>query len=133
MPEKPDQPELRRAIQKALDASPLSQREFAIEVARFEGVEPYTQQTIAGWLAGVKRAQFTPRRVFAIEKALKLRPGTLSKIEGYIPADSTVVVTVEEALEADPDISSEQAALLGAQLVEARRLTRERRARRSSR
>lgn len=132
MSENDDQAPLRAAIAKALADSDLSQRELGIEVAHHEGEpQPFTQQTVAGWLAG--RARFEARRVFAIEKALHLRPGTLSKVDGYIPVGATPIVTAEEAIDADPDISSEQAAMLRVQLVEARRLTSERRARRSRR
>lgn len=132
MPPDDEQVALRAAIKAALEATGTTQVDLGANVAHHEGEPtPYRQQTVAGWLAG--RAYLAPRRVFAIEKALKLRPGTLSKIEGYAPIDRPAVVTVEEALAADPDISSEQAALLGVQLVEARRLTRERRARRSQR
>lgn len=128
-----DQGPLLRAIAKALANSDLSQRELGVWTAYHEDpkADAYTQQTVAGWLAG--RAYLNPRRVFAIEQALDLRPGTLSKIEGYAPVDASVVVTPEEAIEADPDISDEQASMLSVQLTEARRLTRARRAGRSQR
>jgi hypothetical protein len=132
MPDDDNQAPLRAAIAKALEASGMSQRELGAHVAHHEpAAETYTQQTVAGWLAG--RAYLNPRRVFAIERALSLRPGTLSKIEGYAPVNTDVVITPEEAIDADPDISTEQAAMLRVQLVEARRLTTERRARRSRR
>lgn len=131
MPDNEDQAPLRAAIAQALAQSGLSQRELGAEVGHIEGVAAYQQQSVNGWLAG--RARLEPRRVFAIERALRLRPGTLSKLDGYLPVGATPVVTVEEAIDADPDISSEQAAMLRVQLVEARRLTAERRARRSRR
>lgn len=129
MPQDDDQAALRAAIQKAIANSGMIQREFGAEVAHHEGVPPYDQRTVAGWFS--KPVTFPPRRVFAIEKALKLRPGTLSKIEGYLPAGAAPVVTVEEALAADPDISTEQASMIEATVRVARESTRQRRLRRA--
>lgn len=43
--------------------------------------------------------------VFAIEKALELGPGTLSRLLGYLPAEATDVLTVPAAVEVDPHLT----------------------------
>lgn len=132
-----EQAELRAAIRNALSESGLSQERFGAEVAHHEDQDagrrkgttaPYSQTTVAGWFS--KPVWLRPARVFAIERALKLRPGTLSKLEGYLPAGITAPVTVEEALAADPDITPEQASMLLAAVRAARESTRSRPARR---
>ncbi len=67
-----------------------SQREFGDKVARAEGrVDangthlPYSQQQVSFWLSGQQEPN--PRQAFAIERALGLRPGSLSHLLGYVP------------------------------------------------
>lgn len=122
---------LLEAIRAGLDERGWSQRELGEKVATAERQPAYPQSTVAAWLAG--KSYLRPSRVFIIERVMGMRPGTLSKLEGYQPAGAAHVVTAEEALAADPDISPEQAGMLGAAIGEARRLTRERRAKRASR
>jgi hypothetical protein len=132
MPDDDAQWALIGAIRAALDERQLSQRALGALVAHLEQADAYPQSTVGGWLSG--KTYLRPTRVFAIEDALGMRRGTLSTIEGYTRLDEAPVVTVEEALAADPDISVEQAEMLGAAVSAARTLTRSRprRARRSS-
>lgn len=60
-----------------------------------------------------------PQGVFALEEALKLRPGELSRHLGFVPVDAAG--SVVEAIEADPDLSSEARRHLLALYREARR------------
>lgn len=60
------------------------------------------QPTVSSWL----RAEFEPDRekVFAIEQVLNRKPGTFSRLLGYLPLDAVPAVTVLEAIDADPDL-----------------------------
>lgn len=130
MPVDDDQAALRAAIEEARKAAKMSQKDFGAAVAREENqASPYSQQTVAGWFS--KPVGFTPHRVFAIERAVGAEPGSLSKIEGYVPVGATPTVTVEEAIAADEDISEEQAAMLLAAVRAARESSRSRPRKRS--
>lgn len=64
---------------------------------------PYSQPTAGDWL---RRPEIQPpSRIFAIERALDLRPGTLSRPLGYLPVDASPVLTVEDAINADPALN----------------------------
>lgn len=83
-------------------------------VAEVEGREsPYSQPTAGDW---IKRPELlTPARLFAIERALELEPGSLSRLFGYVPADAAPATSVEDAIEADPRLTRvERKALIGA-------------------
>lgn len=56
-----------------------------------------TQGTISGWVTGKSEPE-TPEKAFAVERALDLQPGTLSRHLGYVPPDLDAVMTVEAAV-----------------------------------
>jgi transcriptional regulator with XRE-family HTH domain len=126
-PEAP-QAALRRAIEDARTERQMSQRELGAAVGHDEGGDAYPQQTVADWLNG--RVSIPPARVFAIERAFRLRPGTLSKLDGYVPVGEVPTMTPEEAIEADPTISPGHLGMLRAVLSQARLQTQEERDRR---
>ena len=127
MPET-NQAALLEAITDALTQSGMTQGEFGAAVARHEGpdVPAYRQQTVAGWLTA--KAYLAPARIFAMEKALALRPGTLSQLEGYVPNELTHAGAVTKALVADPDLTDSQVTLLEGAVEAMRDQTRQRRA-----
>lgn len=77
------------------------------EVAKLEGrADAYGQNTVAGWESG--RFALKPAKLFLIEAALGLPPGTISQLAGYAPADASAARTVAEAIDADPGLSPDQ-------------------------
>lgn len=92
----------KNAIGAALDAAlgDQPQRSLAEKV----GV---TQSQVSRWVKGLDAIK--PAQVFAIERALDLSPGTLSRLEGYLPLDAaTGYVNYEEAIRAELPESSEE-------------------------
>lgn len=81
-----------------------TQNEFAQRVSDEEGrTPPWSQPQVDAWRKG---RSLTTGRVFAIERALELPPGTLAKIAGFAPLEgSTEIRTVEEAIAADTALS----------------------------
>lgn len=64
-----------------------------------------SQPQLSQWINGKHEP---PRRmVFAMERALRLRPGALSRTLGYLPILAKPVTTVLDAIEADPRLSDE--------------------------
>lgn len=93
-------------LRAAFAVSGMSQADLGAAVARMEGREgPYRQNTVSQWLAGSVDLQ--PQLVFALERALGMRPGTLSVHAGYLPADG-VTTSLELALAADRDLTPGQ-------------------------
>lgn len=81
-----------------------SQTWLAVEVAKEEGREdPYSQAHVADWLRG--RRSPNPEQVFALERALDVEPGALSRLLGYLPVEAVATVTVEDAVKADPGLT----------------------------
>lgn len=73
------------------------------EVARIEGSdEPISGASVSKWVGGNPPA---PGRVFAIEEALDIEPGMLSRLLGYLPADARSVTTTADAIAADPALT----------------------------
>lgn len=98
------QQQLGEAIARELDAAGRSQSWLGSEVARLEGRdEPYSQSAVSYWLSA--KYEPSPAQVFAIEEALKLRPGRLSRIMGYLPAGARSVTSVPAAIEADAGLT----------------------------
>ena len=75
------------------------------ETAAVVGREaPWAQTAVSQWLRGVTTPE--PEVVFAMERALALRPGDLSRHLGYLPVGSRAEpVGVEQAIQADPRLS----------------------------
>lgn len=80
-------------------------------VAEIEGREsPYSQPTAGDW---IRRPEIQPpARIFAIEAALELAPGSLSRLLGYVPAGTAPAVTVEDAIAADPVLTKPERRML---------------------
>lgn len=64
---------------------------------------------IYGWLNG--KTEPTPWQVFAVERAIPVPPGTLSRTLGYLPPEARTAagaqVSLEEALDAQPFLSAQ--------------------------
>lgn len=120
-----------QAIREALESVGMSQRLLGAEVANREGAnDPYPQSTVSTWLSGA--VSIDPRRLFIIEKILAKRPGSISQIAGFVPADfHPAAPTVHEAIDADPELTDPQRELLMAAYEAARAQTRARRLKRS--
>lgn len=83
------------------------------EVARLCGKEtPITASAVAQWING----DTEPARqyVFAAEEVLSLKPGTLSRILGYLPVAAKPAVSVLDAIDADPSLSEKMRDVLRA-------------------
>lgn len=91
-----------QAVETALDGR--SQAWLGAEVARDLGMaSPISGSAVSQWIAG--KTEPDPQRVFAIERALHLKPGTLSRFLGYLPLDAHPVLSVEDAIDADPRLT----------------------------
>lgn len=77
------------------------------ELAERIGKSP---SAVVNWTLG--RDMPSPDTVFAIEDALGLAGGHLSRLLGFCPCDESAPSTVEEAVMADPKLPSEQKRLL---------------------
>jgi len=87
----------RAALQDAMNRADLNQS----QLGRTADVSP---QMISAWLLR-KTSSPEPAKVFAVERALGLMPGTLSRHLGYIPARNDDVmppVDARSAIETDP-------------------------------
>lgn len=116
---------LARAIRDAAAEAGVDQGELGALVAHIEGRErPYAQNAVSAWLSG--RVDLPPSRVFAIERALGLRPGVLSVRAGYLPADGQAT-SLELALAADRDLTPSQREDVAALVEVMRQRTRARR------
>lgn len=93
-----------QAVEDTLNRLGRSQAWLGQEVARIEGrPNPYTQASVSGWLD--RMADQPPGRVFAIEQALGMRPGRLSRPLGYLPADARPARSPEDLLAEDDRIN----------------------------
>jgi hypothetical protein len=108
------QQELARAIRSQLESAGRSQSWLGAEVANAEGrTDPYSQAVVSEWVSG--QAEIPPGRLFIIERVLGRRPGTFSRIVGYLPVGARSAVSVAEAIDADPQLSLEgRVVVLGA-------------------
>src|ERR671912_1684701 len=85
-----------QALQRAREECGLSQRGLAEAL----GV---SQASVSQWLLGQTAPR--PERVAALERVLRMRPGSLAQLFGYVSDDSRqppAMVSVTEAAEADP-------------------------------
>jgi transcriptional regulator with XRE-family HTH domain len=90
------------ALADALIALGIDQKDFAVEMTREVG-EPVSKSSVSQWAGGVHEP--TRAKVFAMERLLKLKPGTLSRHMGYLPASAKDVKSVLDAIDADPKLS----------------------------
>jgi hypothetical protein len=78
------------------------QVEFGVDVATAEGrPEPYSQQQVSTWRNGKEPS---PRQAIAIERALGCRPGTLTRLLGYLPVDAKPTRTFDDVINTDPGL-----------------------------
>jgi transcriptional regulator with XRE-family HTH domain len=103
-------PEQRRrfgkALQRAREECGGSQRDLAATL----GV---SQASVSQWLLGQTAPR--PERVAAIERVLRVRPGSLAQLLGYVSDDSRwppAIVSVTEAAEADPRLGERERRVL---------------------
>lgn len=93
--------EVQAAIRNRLDEMGRSFAWLGAEVARLEGrTDPYGQTAVSAWLGTHKG--LNPAQMFAIEHALQLRPGSLSRQLGYLPVTARSTHTVRDAVNNDP-------------------------------
>lgn len=93
------------AIRKRLDDLGQSQRELGEDVGDAVGRNrPYGQATVAGWLTD---SPPDPEVVFMIERCLGVKPGTYSRLLGYLPVEARATRTVLEAIDADPRLNDQ--------------------------
>lgn len=107
-------------IDEALQRLGKNQAWLGAQVAALEERgNPYSQPAVSDWLARIDEQ--LPGRVFDIEQALGVKPGVLSRLLGFVPADSRPAKTVEAAIDADPLLDDRGRRLLKAMLAELRR------------
>ncbi len=90
------------ALRRALAAAGTSQRDLATEL----GLS--SQSVVSQWISGTHEP--SPSRVFAVEEALHLAPGTLSRLLGYLPLEAVPALDVPAAVAADPALSAQNRA-----------------------
>lgn len=100
-----------QAVRARLDELGGSLAWLGRETARAEGRErAYAQSTVTGWLLGDYDPQ--PAAVFAMERALGVRAGSLSRLLGYLPTDARPAVGVEAAIMSEGRLSEQDRDLL---------------------
>ena len=91
-----------QALDRALNNRPRAW--LGAEIARLCGKEtPITASAVNQWVAGTSEPD--RRYVFAAEQVLALKPGTLSRILGYLPLDAKPALSVLDAIEAAAELS----------------------------
>lgn len=85
------------ALRAALAARDMTRAELA------ERAGLKSASAVTNWLSGTKEPR--PDNVFAVERVLELKPGTLSRHLGYKPAGVTELPGVEEAIISDGRLS----------------------------
>lgn len=107
MTEPDPQASIAAAIRRHREAAGMSQETLGAAVARHEDrPQAYGQSTVQKWENG--EVDLRPARIEAIERALGLRSGTLTRLAGSLPLDARQVRTVAEAVEADPRLTPQQ-------------------------
>jgi transcriptional regulator with XRE-family HTH domain len=93
------------ALTRAMDQARVNQS----ELGRAAGAAP---AMLSAWLSG-RTANPEPQKVFAVERALRLRPGALSRHLGYVPADPNPPdIDVRAAIDADPRLTDKSKSAL---------------------
>lgn len=94
------------ALQGAMRSAGINQRDLA------EMIGNTSQGGVSGWVTG-KSAPDTPDDVFAIERALEVVPGSLSRHLGFLPPDAVrVAAAFEEVVADDPQLDDEDRSFL---------------------
>jgi len=102
-----------RAVRHRLEDLGRSRAWLGGEVARREmgeGSRPYTASAVTMWVNG--DTEPTRPKVWAIEQTLGTKPGTLSRLLGYLPLDARAVTTVPGAIEQDSRLDQEARRIL---------------------
>lgn len=97
------------ALDRALNGRPRAW--LGAEVARAVGKEtPITASAVTQWING----ETEPARsyVFAAEEVLGLKPGTLSRLLGYLPVAAKPATSVLDAIDADSKLTSRSREML---------------------
>ena len=85
-----------RALHEAMNALDINESELGEKVGK-------SQTTISNWLRGVT----APKREeegFAVERALELPPGTLTRLLGYLPPEAFDKASFEAVLLSDDEL-----------------------------
>ena len=100
--------ELAGLIKDVMAAREITQDELGRRVAQIEGrKDPYPQAHVAAWLR--RPVLFTnPRRLIAIEEALELPAGYLTRQAGFLPIGAVDAVTVPQAIRQDTGLTLDQ-------------------------
>lgn len=94
------------AVEGALRAAGMTQ----VELAETLGIR--SQAAVSAWVTG-KSVPDQPEDVFAIERALGAKPGSISRHLGYLPPEAVkVAASFEDAIDADPHLNSDDRAFL---------------------
>ena len=106
----------RRALRRAREAAGQTQ-------SGLSGKLGVSRSAVWQWEQG--KAVPTERNVATLEQELRLQPGSLSRLLGYLPASAVEreMISVIEALEADPKLGERERELLASmyrQLVKQR-------------
>jgi transcriptional regulator with XRE-family HTH domain len=107
-------------FQAALATALNDRRMTGADLSRILGV---SSAAVSLWLNS-DSLTIKPDNVFAIERALELAPGSLSRLLGYLPVDAAPAVTPEEAIVADATLSDDARELLLGALRAARQFER---------
>lgn len=86
-----------QALAQALDGRTHGQ--LGAEVGRLLNANPVSPSAVSQWVSGKTEPERS--KVFAAEKVLGLKPGTLSRIFGYLPANAKAQASVVDAIDAD--------------------------------
>lgn len=100
--------DLADGIKRAIEKSSLGYRKVA-ELLAGQGIAT-TKDTVSLWANGRQRPW--PEEVFAIERVLGLKPGSLSRLDGYLPVGARSIRSVREAIDFDVRLSAEAKAIL---------------------
>lgn len=104
------------ALELALDGRQLAW--LGAEIARdLDLPAPITRSAVAQWVEGTTEP--TRDKVFAAERVLGLKPGTLSRLLGYLPVEAKQAVSVLDAVDNDSRLSPDAKRILRAVYREA--------------
>lgn len=96
--------EFGQALRSALDGR--SSAWLGAEIARAIGQSsPVTASAVNQWLSG--RTEPTPDKVFAAERILGRKPGSLSRVLGYLPLEARASVSFLDALDNETNLSEQ--------------------------
>jgi len=110
------------SLRRRLDDMGRTQSWLGAEIARLLGRgDPFSQAAISNYLTA--KVEPEPAVTFAIERALQVRAGSLSRLLGYLPTTTRSARSVPDAIADDPGLSdTARRALMAAyqQLVDER-------------